>query len=352
MAYIMTKTRSLFGGSLLAAALAMPLAPAVAQDNGTVVLASYGSVWQEALEKALKPFEAENKVKVRFTAGSSADNVARAIAARNRPDVDVVMGEEMTFGQGRGEGIFEKLDPAIVKNLANIVPEAKMGEEGVGVIMQAIGFFYRTDIFQKNGWAPPSSWNDLLDKKFCHRSGWSHPNVSFSYYTLMMIGGGKPDDVLAGARKIATIKDCIDTFDPTAAKTVEKAQLGEFDIGILAHQLVLTLAKRGAPLKYADPKEGAILQFSTAAVTKNAPNPKMAQALVNELLSERVQVQLVEAFSAGPVNKAIKVPDDLFAAGAPDPTRMTGKNYVAIQTDAILKNRRQYIQESVRILGQ
>src|SRR5437016_2511007 len=213
--------------ALLAAVLAMlPLSPAFTQDIGTVVLASYGSVWQEALEKALKPFEAENKVKVRFTAGSSADNVARAIAAKNRPDVDVVMGEEMTFGQGRSAGIYEKLDPAIVTNLKSIVPEAKMGEEGVGVIMQAIGFFYNTDSFKKNGWAEPTSWNDLLDKKFCHRSGWSHPNVSFSYYTLMMLGGGNPDDVLAGAKKVATIKDCIDTFDPSAAKTVEKAQLG------------------------------------------------------------------------------------------------------------------------------
>ena len=66
------------------------------------------------------------------------------------------------------------------------------------------------------------------------------------------------------------------------------------------------MAKARRAAADADPKEGAILQFSTAAVTKNAPNPKMAQALVNELLSERVQTQLVEAFNAGPVNKAIK----------------------------------------------
>ena len=70
--------------------------------------------------------------------------------------------------------------------------------------------------------------------------------MSFSYYTLMMLGGGKPDDVPAGARKVAAIKDCIDTFDPTAAKTVEKAQLGEFDIGILAHQLIADLGEARA----------------------------------------------------------------------------------------------------------
>jgi len=67
--------------------------------------------------------------------------------------------------------------------------------------------------------------------------------------------------VLAGAKKVATIKDCIDTFDPSAAKTVEKAQLGEFDIGILAHQLVLTAGKRAAPLKYVDPKEARSCSF-------------------------------------------------------------------------------------------
>ena len=45
-----------------------------------------------------------------------------------------------------------------------------MGDDGVGVVMQAIGFFYNTETFKKNGWAPPCSWNDLLDKKFCRKA--------------------------------------------------------------------------------------------------------------------------------------------------------------------------------------
>ena len=199
----MRKTRLLLGGSLLAACLlAMPLAPALAQDNGTVVLASYGSVWQEALEKALKPFEAENKVKVRFTAGSSADNVARAIAAaqparRRRRDG---RGDDLRPGTRRRH-LREARSRDRHEPRQHRAAKPRWATDGVGVIMQAIGFFYRTDTFKKNGWAPPISWNDLLDKKFCHRSGWSHPNVSFSYYTLMMLGGGKPDDVPAGARR-------------------------------------------------------------------------------------------------------------------------------------------------------
>ena len=66
-------------------------------------------------------------------------------------------------------------------------------------IMQAIGFFYRTDVFQKNGWAPPVVVERPASTRvFCHRSGWSHPERLVLYYTLMMLGGGKPDDVPAG----------------------------------------------------------------------------------------------------------------------------------------------------------
>src|SRR5258708_527780 len=227
------------------AAVLLAGTPARAADPSTVVVASFGSLWQEALEKALAPFEAERNVKIRYTAGSSADNVARAIAARNHPDVDVVMGEEMTFGQGHQEKIWEKLDPAVVTNLANVVPQAKMGDgEGVGVIMQAIGLFYRTDYFQKNNWQPPTSWGDLADKKYCHRIGVGDPNVSFSYYAFMMLGGGKPDDFSAGVKRLAAIRDCFDTLDPSAGKTPEKNQPGEYGIGGVAPQPLLTQAKK------------------------------------------------------------------------------------------------------------
>ncbi len=325
--------------------------PARAADPSTVVVASFGSLWQEALEKALAPFEAEKNVKIRYTAGSSADNVARAIAARNHPDVDVVMGEEMTFGQGHQEGIWAKLDPAVVTNLADVVPQAKMGDgEGVGVIMQAIGLFYRTDYFQKNNWQPPTSWDDLADKKYCHRIGVGDPNVSFSYYAFMMLGGGKPDDFSAGVKRLAAIRDCFDTLDPSAGKTLEKIELGEYDIGVMAHQLIITQAKKGVPVRYVRPKEGSILQFTTAAVTKNAPSPALAQAVVNEMLSPRVQKVLMEQFNVSPANSTLPVPPELIAAGSPDPKNMS--NYIPIDAAAILPKRRQYIQEAIRTMSQ
>lgn len=322
---------------------------ATAQD--TVVVASFGSLWQEVLETALEPFEKENNVEVRFTAGSSSDNVTRAIAAKANPDVDVVMGEEMTFSQGMQAGIFEKLDPAVITNLDKVAPQSKLGDGyGVGIIMQSIGMFYNTKVYEKEGWAAPTSWQELVDRKLCHRVGYMHPNVSFGYYALMMLGGGKPDNIPAGIEKALAFKDCIETVDPSGAKHVERAQLGDFDLGVLAHQLVISLADRGAPLKFVTPKEGGILQFTTLAVAKDGPNPAMAQKLVNELLSERVQTMLVEKFKASPVNTAVPVPSELIAAGAPDPKDVS--SFILIDGSVLQPSREKWTQQFVRAMAE
>ncbi len=344
------RKRSQFNYALLIAAVvaAWPVAPASAQE--TLVLAQFGGVWQKVFETALIPFETENKVKIRYVAGSSMDSAARAIASRNKPDVDVVLGEELSWGMAEQEKIWEKLDPAKVPNLKLVVPQARFpNDNGVGFVMASVGMFYRTDAFQKNNWAAPTSWFDLLDKKYCHRLGISHPNVSFTHYALMMLGGGKPDDYPAGVGRLAATRDCIDTMDPSAQKTLEKIQLGEYDIGVSTSALIITLQKRGVPVRFFNPKEGGMLQFTSAAVVKNAPHPELAQALVNELLSPRLQRALVDQFNGSPVNPTVPPNAELIAAGSPDPANLKG--FLTIDADGILKNRKRHIQEAVRALG-
>jgi putative spermidine/putrescine transport system substrate-binding protein len=220
----------------------------------------------------------------------------------------------------------------------------------VGIIMQNIGLFYHTENFEAEGWDPPASWMDLVDDKYCQRVGYMHPNVSFGYYALMMIGGGKPEDIPAGIDRVVAFKDCVETVDPSGAKHVERAQLGDFDVGVLAHQLVISLADRGAPLGFVTPEEGGILQFTTMAVAKDAPNPELAQRTVNELLSERVQSILVEQFKASPVNKEVAIPPELIAAGAPDPAHM--ERYLPIDAPKLIPQRKELTEQFMRAMAQ
>jgi putative spermidine/putrescine transport system substrate-binding protein len=348
---IVTKLRTIRNTAAAGALLTVAsLAPACAADPTTIVLGTFGGLWQQTLEKALVPFQDENNVKVRFVPGSSVDNTARVIAARNAPEMDVVLGEELTLGQGKAEGVWEKLDPAIVTHLKDTVEQARMpDDQGVAVIIFRIGMFYRTDAFKKNNWPAPTSWGDLADRKYCHRAGFNHPNVSHTYFALMMLGGGKPDDVVAGAKRLAAIKDCIDTLDPSAPKTLEKVQIGEYDIGVSVDSFIRTLAKRGVPVRFLAPKEGAVLQPTTAVVVKNAPHPELAQKLVNELLSPRMQKILSQQMNGASVNKTIPVSAEEIENGALDPSTLG--TYARIQTEEILKHRRQYIQDAVRALG-
>jgi putative spermidine/putrescine transport system substrate-binding protein len=238
-----------------------------------------------------------------------------------------------------------------VTNLDKVVDAAKMGDgHGVGIIMQNIGLFYHTENFSKEGWDPPTSWMELVDRKYCGRVGYMHPNVSFGYYALMMIGGGKPEDIPAGIDSVVAFKDCVETVDPSGAKHVERAQLGDFDLGVLAHQLVISLADRGAPLGFVTPEEGGILQFTTMAVAKNAPSPALAQRAVNELLSERVQSILVEKFKASPANKDVEVPADLIAAGAPDPNHM--ERYLPIDAPKLIPQRKEWTEQFMRAMAE
>ena len=46
---------------------------------------------------------------------------------------------------------------------------------------------------------------------------------------------------------MVAFKDCVERVDPSGAKHVDRAQLGDFDIGVLAHHLVISRADRGAP---------------------------------------------------------------------------------------------------------
>jgi putative spermidine/putrescine transport system substrate-binding protein len=335
----------------LAACLSAAAAtPACADEKATMAIASFGGVWQQTLEKALQPFAKENNVEIRLVPGSSQSSTARAIAQRNNQEFDLVFGEDLSLGLGRQAHVWEKLDPAIVTNLKDVAAEARMpGDMGVAVVIFRIGMFYRTDAFQKNSWASPTSWFDLLDPKYCHRVGLNDPKVSHTYFALMMLGGGKPDDFPKGVDILAKHMNCIDTLDPSAQKTLQKVQIGDYDIGVTVDAFAETLAARGVPVKFVRPKEGAILQPTTVVIPKGAPHPVLAQKLVNELLSQAMQKTLMSVLNGTPANKTVDVGKEKIAAGALDPKDMSG--YVTIKADEIIDKRNQYLLEAEKILG-
>lgn len=68
------------------------------------------------------------------------------------------------------------------------------------------------------------------------------------------------------------------------------------------------LLRRSTRLGY--PKEGAVGALIAACPVQAAPQPKLAQAFTQYLLSPEVQVVLADMTGWGPVNKLVKLPPD------------------------------------------
>ncbi len=64
---------------------------------------------------------------------------------------------------------------------------------GLGII--ATGLMYNTKVFKENGWAPPTSWNDLKDPKYKGKVVMPPLNNGYGLLTVVMLarlhGGGE-----------------------------------------------------------------------------------------------------------------------------------------------------------------
>src|SRR6187455_2994132 len=94
----------------LVAPLALGLAPALAAAAETV---NVYSIWPENWARPMfEEFEKATGIKVNFIRFSSGEALARLIAEKNNPRVDVLFGGPIeTFGAGVKEGLFEPYKP-------------------------------------------------------------------------------------------------------------------------------------------------------------------------------------------------------------------------------------------------
>src|SRR4051812_49869300 len=111
-------------------------------------------------------FEKATGVKVKLVVGNALGNFATVQATRDHPEIDVYWSNELTHVAGKLAGLYEKLDPQVVTNLAEVFDFAR-DPDGIGVAGQIIatGIEYNVKAFKEAGIAPPVSWLDLFDPR-------------------------------------------------------------------------------------------------------------------------------------------------------------------------------------------
>ncbi len=297
------------------------VAPAGGQPAGAeteVVMASFGGTIEQFNRSDVIPaFEKATGIKVKLVVGTALTNYAKVVASRSNPDIDVYWSNELTHAAGKQQGLYEKLDPKVVTNLADVYDFAKDPDGiGVGVYVLATGIMYNSKALREAGIPAPTSWNDLWDPRLKGKVALYSFDVAYSQDLLVLLarpGGGSEKNIRPGLEKLKSLRTSgnLVSFASTPAELDNMLVQGQAWMTVNGSPRAFILKDRGAPIDFAFPKEGAGYFTNYFEVVKNAPHPKAAQLLVNFLTSPDIQLIIAKGVVAAPINRKVVVPDSL-----------------------------------------
>ncbi|MGO4571519.1 ABC transporter substrate-binding protein [Microvirga sp. 2TAF3] len=326
----MTKLQTLLGVSALALAASTP---AFAE---TVTLAAYSGIFQDHYTKAvIEPFmKAHPDIKVEFYGmPNSAQMLGTLRAQKSAPQIDVVIMDVSVSKAGTDEGLFDKIDESVSKNVADLYPAARAeGVSGVAVTFDNLVLLYNKDQVK----TAPTSWNALWDKQYAGKVAIpAVPDIQGTTLTIItdkMAGGSDyKTSVEAGIKKLGELAPNVQTWDPKPDVYAPIAN-GQASLGIGWNARAQVYAdSSGGKLGVVLPKEGSGFQINTINLVKNAPSSKAAKTFIDYALKPETQAAFTERMFYAPTNAKAKISQaalDRTAAGAMD--RMISIDWIAV----------------------
>jgi putative spermidine/putrescine transport system substrate-binding protein len=327
--------------TLLAVAAAFVLAApgAACAETKTLYVGMNGGNFERTYSQAVFPeFEKANDVKIVVVPGTSSDIIAKAIAAKDKPQMHIMFLDDGVMVRAIGAGLCEKLRPG--PELDQLAQGTRLkGDMAAGIDMGLTGIGYNKKMFDEKGWAAPTSWMDLADPKFKDMVVFQSLSAStFGLHAFLMfnrIQGGDEANVEPGFAKFRDLigKNVLE-FIPSSAKISEMVQTGDAAIFPLPPASVSTLKSRGIPIEYAQPKEGAVTLMVAQCVIANNSEPELSQKLAAYMLSAAAQSSALAAGNIVPSNTTAK-------AATPEAVQMLDtihgymKNAITLDWDAI-----------------
>ena len=124
------------------------------------------SIWPENWARPMfEEFEKATGIKVNFVRFSSGEALARVIAEKNNPRVDVLFGGPVeTFAAGINEGMFEPYKPP---SFAKLPARFKHADgQWVAIADDPLVFMTNDKFLKEHNLKPPASWDDLLNPAY------------------------------------------------------------------------------------------------------------------------------------------------------------------------------------------
>lgn len=268
----------------LIAALAVP---ALAGAADTV---NAYSIWPENWARPMfQEFEKATGIKVNFVRFSSGEALARVIAEKNNPRVDVLFGGPVeTHAAGIKEGVFEPYKPPAFA----VLPERFKHAEGqwVAIADDPLVFMSNTKFLTENNLKPPASWNDLLHPAYKNMLQMADARTSGTavtrIFSVLEVNGRDEDKAFAYLKKL---RPNVQLYTKSGGGGTLPVGMGQAGAGIFFIVDALDTKAKGYDVTVSFPREGIGSAAEAIALIKGAKNPALGKKLIDWAASPAMQ---------------------------------------------------------------
>ena len=275
-------TQSLIAGVLLAATLS---GAATAAET----INAY-SIWPENWARPmLEEFETATGIKVNFLRFSSGEALARVIAEKNNPKVDVLFGGPVeTFAAGIKENIFESYKPPAFDKL----PARFKSADGqwTAIADDPLVFMTNTKFLKEHGLQKPTSWDDLLNPAYKDMLQMADARTSGTavtrIFSILEVNGRDESKAFAYMKKL---RANVQLYTKSGGGGTLPVGLGQAGGGIFFIVDALDTKAKGYDVVISFPKEGIGTAAEGIALIKGAAHPAAAKKLIDWATSPAMQ---------------------------------------------------------------
>jgi iron(III) transport system substrate-binding protein len=248
------------------------------------------SIWPENWARPmLQEFEAATGIKVNFLRFSSGEALARIIAEKNNPKVDVLFGGPVeTFAAGIKEGVFEPYKPPEAAGL----PARFKNADGywTAIADDPLVFMTNQKFLAENKLAAPASWDDLLNPAYKNMLQMADARTSGTavtrIFSVLEVNGRDEDKAFAYLKKL---RANVQLYTKSGGGGTLPVGLGQAAGGIFFIVDALDTKAKGYDVVISFPKEGIGTSAEAIALIKGAKNAEAGKKLIDWATSPVMQ---------------------------------------------------------------
>ena len=264
--------------------------PALSADTVNVY-----SIWPENWARPMfEEFEKATGIKVNFVRFSSGEALARVIAEKNNPRVDVLFGGPVeTFAAGINEGLFEPYKPP---SFAVLPARFKQADgQWVAIADDPLVFMTNDKFLKENGLKPPASWNDLLAPPYKNMLQMADARTSGTavtrIFSILEVNGRDENQAFDYMKKL---RPNVQLYTKSGGGGTLPVGLGQAGGGIFFIVDALDTKAKGYDVSISFPKEGIGTAAEGIALIKGAKNPELGKKLIDWASSPAMQNQFAK----------------------------------------------------------